>query len=284
MAECTIQLSIDEFLKSYRTLLCKYNEYLDAEEVSLDDTNKIKDQIRELLEYYKDILVLEAYQDIEELDTLIAGINQKLANGDFVGQTGPQGPKGDIGNTGATGSDGINGKDGTNGIKGDSFIYDDFTPEQLANLKLYQNISQYGDNDSNIIVAGEITSYGEKEILNDGMMVRTYTVSLNLVDGQYSDIFYNSYSYNDILFEAYVMGYHSSNSRGVYTGSIGGYGLVLNTTNISNPHLSFSTVDVDTGRKKLRLTHNYVSHSGVYKITMKIYGTAGIVVLNGNIT
>jgi hypothetical protein len=277
MAECTIQLSIDEFLKSYKTLLCKYNSYLDNPEVSLDDTNKIKDQIRELIEYYKDILLLEAYQDIEELDTLIASINQKLSNGEFVGVQGEPFLYEDFTPQQLEALK-------VKGDKGDSFTYDDFTPEQLANLKVYQNISQYGDNDSNIIVAGEITSYGEKEILNDGMMVRTYTVSLNLVDGQYSDIFYNSYPYDDILFEAYVMGYHSSNSRGVYTGSIGGYGLALNATNISNQYLSFSAVDVDTGRKKLRLTHNYASHSGIYKITMKIYGTAGIVVLNGNIT
>jgi hypothetical protein len=139
MAECTIQLSIDEFLKSYKTLLCKYNKYLDAEEVSLDDINKIKDQIRELLEYYKDILLLEAYQDIEELDTLIAGINEKLANGDFVGVQGEPFLYEDFTPQQLEALK-------VKGDKGDSFIYDDFTPEQLANLKAYQNISQDGDN------------------------------------------------------------------------------------------------------------------------------------------
>ena len=124
MAECTIQLSIDEFLKSYKTLLCKYNEYLEAEEVSLDDTNKIKDQIRELLEYYKDILVLEAYQDIEELDTLIAGINQKLVNGDFVGQDGINGSDGNDGYTPQKDVDYFDGKDGINGSDGN----DGYTP------------------------------------------------------------------------------------------------------------------------------------------------------------
>ena len=121
MAECTIQLSIDEFLKSYKTLLCKYNEYLDAEEVSLDDTNKIKDQIRELLEYYKDILVLEAYQDIETLDTLIAGINQKLVNGDFVGQDGINGSDGNDGYTPIKGTDYFDGKDGQDGFSKGGF-------------------------------------------------------------------------------------------------------------------------------------------------------------------
>ena len=139
MAECTIQLSIDEFLKSYKTLLCKYNSYLDNPEVSLDDTNKIKDQIRELIEYYKDILLLEAYQDIEELDTLIASINQKLANGDFVGIQGEPFLYEDF-----TPQQLESLK--VKGDKGDSFKYDDFTPEQLANLKAYQNISQDGTN------------------------------------------------------------------------------------------------------------------------------------------
>lgn len=57
------------------------------------------------------------------------------------GIQGPQGPKGDRGDTGAQGEEGPQGpkgdagEQGIQGVKGDPFTYDDFTPEEIENLK-----------------------------------------------------------------------------------------------------------------------------------------------------
>ena len=51
------------------------------------------------------------------------------------GDTGAQGPKGDTGATGPQGPKGDTGNTGPKGDKGDAFIFEDFTPEQLASLK-----------------------------------------------------------------------------------------------------------------------------------------------------
>ena len=57
------------------------------------------------------------------------------------GDTGPAGPKGDTGDTGPQGLQGLKGDKGDTGPaglqgpKGDAFTFEDFTPEQLANLK-----------------------------------------------------------------------------------------------------------------------------------------------------
>ena len=49
-----------------------------------------------------------------DANELIQDVQQKLENGDFIGETGPQGPQ---------------------GIPGDPFTYEDFTPEQLEQLR-----------------------------------------------------------------------------------------------------------------------------------------------------
>ena len=51
------------------------------------------------------------------------------------GDTGPQGPQGPKGDKGDTGPQGEKGDTGPAGPKGDAFTFEDFTPEQLANLK-----------------------------------------------------------------------------------------------------------------------------------------------------
>lgn len=58
-----------------------------------------------------------------------------------TGPVGPQGPKGDAGEKGEQGEQGIKGdtgaqgEQGPQGVKGDPFTYDDFTPDEIANLK-----------------------------------------------------------------------------------------------------------------------------------------------------
>lgn len=52
-----------------------------------------------------------------DANELIQDVQQKLENGDFIGETGPQGPVGET------------------GPQGDPFTYDDFTPEQLESLR-----------------------------------------------------------------------------------------------------------------------------------------------------
>ena len=52
-----------------------------------------------------------------------------------VGPAGPQGPKGNTGARGPRGEIGPKGDTGSPGPKGDAFTYDDFTAEQLAELK-----------------------------------------------------------------------------------------------------------------------------------------------------
>lgn len=49
-----------------------------------------------------------------------------------IGLTGPKGPKGDAGEKG---EQGVQGAQGIQGVKGDPFTYDDFTPEEIENLK-----------------------------------------------------------------------------------------------------------------------------------------------------
>lgn len=51
------------------------------------------------------------------------------------GETGAKGDKGDTGETGAKGDTGAQGAKGDTGAKGDAFVYDDFTPEQIATLQ-----------------------------------------------------------------------------------------------------------------------------------------------------
>lgn len=58
-----------------------------------------------------------------------------------TGPVGPQGPKGDAGEKGEQGEQGIKGdtgaqgEQGPQGVKGDPFTYDDFTPDEIENLK-----------------------------------------------------------------------------------------------------------------------------------------------------
>lgn len=52
-----------------------------------------------------------------------------------IGLTGPQGETGPVGPQGPKGETGEKGEQGIQGVKGDPFTYDDFTPEEIANLK-----------------------------------------------------------------------------------------------------------------------------------------------------
>lgn len=66
------------------------------------------------------------------------GRSAKANMNQLRGNVGPKGDKGDTGNTGATGPQGPKGEKGDTGAKGDKgapFVYSDFTPEQLADLK-----------------------------------------------------------------------------------------------------------------------------------------------------
>lgn len=51
------------------------------------------------------------------------------------GEKGDAGPKGDKGEKGDIGERGLQGEQGIQGPKGDPFTYDDFTPEEIANLQ-----------------------------------------------------------------------------------------------------------------------------------------------------
>ena len=55
--------------------------------------------------------------------------------GSVIGPKGDKGDKGDIGPQGPKGDTGDIGPQGPQGPKGDAFTFEDFTPEQLANLK-----------------------------------------------------------------------------------------------------------------------------------------------------
>ena len=82
------------------------------------------------------------YSDFTE-EQLAALKGPKGEKGDTgeQGTQGPQGPKGDRGETGAQGEEGPQGpkgdagEQGIQGVKGDPFTYDDFTPDEIANLK-----------------------------------------------------------------------------------------------------------------------------------------------------
>ena len=51
------------------------------------------------------------------------------------GETGPVGPQGETGPVGPQGETGAQGEQGIQGIKGDPFTYDDFTSDEIENLK-----------------------------------------------------------------------------------------------------------------------------------------------------
>ena len=52
-----------------------------------------------------------------------------------IGLTGPQGEIGPVGPQGPKGDTGEKGEQGIQGVKGDPFTYEDFTPDEIANLK-----------------------------------------------------------------------------------------------------------------------------------------------------
>ena len=52
-----------------------------------------------------------------------------------IGPAGPQGEIGPVGPQGPKGDSGEKGEQGIQGVKGDPFTYDDFTPDEIANLK-----------------------------------------------------------------------------------------------------------------------------------------------------
>ncbi len=267
MAECTIQLSIDEFLKSYKTLLCKYNKYLEAEEVSLDDTNKIKDQIRELLEYYKDILVLEAYRDIEELDTLIASINQKLANGEFVGVQGEPFLYEDFTPQQLEALK-------VKGDKGDSFKYEDFTSEQLQLLKQLANVYSVGGN------IGVNTSSPSASFHTVGSYrldkLHCETISVGGLVNHTIEIDVGSYSNNIVEITAsqtnggfdnnlYIRGRFSNNHLSHHWDEFENVGFMSGST----VEVSVSASDSDTeGRLTIEHIYNGMSFSN---LTVKVY-------------
>lgn len=82
----------------------------------------------------------------QSLPTLTEKIKRQLDNpamsettsGGSTGEVGPQGPKGETGpkgDKGDRGEQGPQGIQGERGLKGDTFVYDDFTPDQLEKLR-----------------------------------------------------------------------------------------------------------------------------------------------------
>lgn len=115
-----------------------------SKEISL---NLVKDTVKQIMS--EDLTEL---LDTEFKDKLTGDLQYYLSshNEEFKGPKGDEGPqgvqgipgeKGDVGPQGLqgpkgdTGKQGITGPPGPKGDKGDPFTYQDFTPEQLANLK-----------------------------------------------------------------------------------------------------------------------------------------------------
>lgn len=79
------------------------------------------------------------YQQIinitNEAKSLAQSVRNDADNGLFKGEKGDTGMTGEKGEQGETGAQGPAGPKGEKGEKGDAFTYEDFTPEQLAELK-----------------------------------------------------------------------------------------------------------------------------------------------------
>ena len=70
----------------------------------------------------------------EQLNALKGHKGEKGEKGD-TGERGPQGETGPVGPQGPKGDPGDKGEQGIQGVKGDPFTYDDFTPDEIVNLK-----------------------------------------------------------------------------------------------------------------------------------------------------
>ena len=70
----------------------------------------------------------------EQLESLKGPKGDQGEKGD-TGERGPQGETGPVGPQGPKGDPGDKGEQGIQGVKGDPFTYDDFTPDEIVNLK-----------------------------------------------------------------------------------------------------------------------------------------------------
>lgn len=85
---------------------------------------------------------------ITDGNALVNEVEQKLANGEFVGEKGEKGDKGDAGEAFTYDDfteEQLASLKGEKGDKGDSFTFDDFTDEQLESLKVKTFYVVYGE-------------------------------------------------------------------------------------------------------------------------------------------
>lgn len=143
VVSCEVSLLNDkseQLTSPHFTLIIDGTVYNGEEITSSPEANALKE------------LIKEADNAVNSANNMIADIEQKLANGEFIGDKGAKGDKGDTGSAGDTpyikdgnwwigttdtgiAAQGPQGQDGAKGEKGDPFTYEDFTEEQLANLK-----------------------------------------------------------------------------------------------------------------------------------------------------
>ena len=132
-------------------------------------------------------------------DTGEQGPQGEIGPQGLKGDTGPQGPKGDTGEKGQKGDTGEAGAKGDTGPKGDPFVFEDFTEEQLNSLKGRQGKSAYevavdeGYNgtqeqwlaslkgDTGTFDSSELENYATKDFVNDAIadIVGTAPEALN---------------------------------------------------------------------------------------------------------
>ena len=96
-----------------------------------EDIDTIKENQDNLKQNFENLETLknEVVQEKENMQNLKKDIQNKLENGEFNGKDGLNGQDG------KDGIDGAKGEKGDTGAKGDPFLYEDFTAEQLASLK-----------------------------------------------------------------------------------------------------------------------------------------------------
>lgn len=85
-------------------------------------------------------LIKEADDAVDNVNNIVADIEQKLANGEFVGA------KGEKGDTGATGAQGQQGIQGEKGEKGDTYNLTEADKTEIADIVLsnFTNVSEVG--------------------------------------------------------------------------------------------------------------------------------------------
>lgn len=117
-------LANDSFLSVVANLLERYNESLNDTNNTLnpDDYKKVLSDLNEIYSLFQKIQTSILEQDVStvevlkfDIENLIATIQTKLDNGDFVGPVGPQGVQG---SQGPQGPQGVQGPQGIQGLPG----------------------------------------------------------------------------------------------------------------------------------------------------------------------